>query len=103
MILHEMQKEVWENKIKRNFNTTDIGKEIILLTEELGELAKAYKHSNQMSAKKINNKDEMIDAVGDMMIYNLGLCEMFGVKAEEVLIDIIKKNKVRSHTGQMKK
>lgn len=103
MNLTEMQKKVWENKVNRNFNITDVGKEIILLTEELGELAKAYKHSNQLSAEKIDNKDEMIDAVGDMMIYCLGLCEMFGVKSEKVLADIIENNHTRTHSGQMKK
>jgi len=102
MNLHEIQKEVWKNKVNRKFNTTDVGKEIILLTEELGELAKAYKHSNQMPAKEIDNKDEMIDAVGDMMIYNIGLCEMFGVESEKVLSDIIENNKIRTHSGQMK-
>ena len=103
MNLPEMQKAVWDNKVRRNFNTTDIGKEIILLTEELGELAKAYKHSNQMPARKIDNKEEMIDAVGDMMIYCIGLCQMLGVESEQILTDIMKNNRIRTHSGQMKK
>jgi|GEM_PF-1951930 len=102
MNLNEIQKEIWENKVNRKFNTTDIGKEIILLTEELGELAKAYKHSNQLPADEINNKDEIIDAIGDIMVYCIGLCEMMQVKSEEVLDNIIENNRTRTHSGQMK-
>ena len=61
MNLSEIQKRIYQNKINRGFNVTDIGKEIILMTEELGELAKAYKNSNKKSAKEINNKDEILD------------------------------------------
>jgi NTP pyrophosphatase (non-canonical NTP hydrolase) len=88
----EMQKEIFGNKIKRGFNTTDIGKEIVLMTEELGELAKAFKNKN---------KDEMIDAVGDLMIYCLGLCEIFDIDSKELLQKIIENNKTRTHTGKV--
>jgi len=97
--LEKLQKEIFQNKVKRGFNVTDIGKEIILMTEELGELAKAYKKSNKKTAREINNKDEIIDAIGDLMIYCLGLCEMLGVNSEEVLKKIVENNKKRTHTG----
>lgn len=71
------------------------------MTEELGELAKAYKNSDKKPAREISNKDEMVDAVGDLMIYCLGLCEMFGVNSEEVLEKIVKNNRKRSHTGRV--
>lgn len=101
MNLLELQKEIYQNKVNRGFNITDVGKEIILMAEELGELAKAYKNSDKKEAKEINNKNEMIDAVGDLMVYCLGLCEMFGVSGEEVLKKIIESNKNRTHTGQI--
>ncbi|MFH0986815.1 MAG: hypothetical protein V1911_02070 [Candidatus Micrarchaeota archaeon] len=101
MGLQEIQKKVYENKVKRNFNTADIGKEIVLMVEELGELAKAYKNSNKKSAKEIDNREEIIDAIGDMMVYCLGLCEMMGENSEKILENIINNNKNRSHTGHM--
>jgi len=101
MGLNKLQKQVYKNKVERGFNITDVGKEIILMTEELGELAKAFKNSDKKPAKEISNKKEMIDAVGDLMVYCLGLCEMFGVEGEEVLQKIIENNKSRSHTGKM--
>ena len=99
MSLNEMQKQAFRNKVSRGFNVTDLGKEIILMTEELGELAKAYKKSNKKPAGEIDNRDEIIDAVGDLMVYCLGLCEMLGVSCEDVLKKIVKDNRKRVHEG----
>ena len=88
--LAEIQKKIFQNKVKRGFNTTNICKEIVAISEELGELARAY---------KLNDKDEMIDAVGDIIVFCLGLFEIFGVNGEEVLTKIVENNKTRSHEG----
>ena len=37
--LHPLQQEIYQNKVNRGFNVTDVGKEIVLMAEELGELA----------------------------------------------------------------
>lgn len=60
MSLTDLQRRIYQNKAKREFNVTDIGKEIVLMTEELGELAKAYKNSDKKPAREISNKEEMI-------------------------------------------
>jgi len=99
--LSKLQKEIYQNKLNKGFNTTDIGKEIILMTEELGELARAYKNSDKKSAREISHKDKITDAIGDLMVYCLGLCEMLGVNSNEVLEKIIENNKKRTHTGHM--
>ena len=44
-------------------------------------------------------RDEMIDAVGDIIVFCLGLFEIFGVNGEEVLTKIVENNKTRSHEG----
>jgi NTP pyrophosphatase (non-canonical NTP hydrolase) len=99
MPLNDLQKQVFQNKVNRGFNVTDIGKEIILMTEELGELAKAYKNSNKKPAREIDRREEIIDAVGDLMVYCLGLCAMLGVECEEVIRGIVESNAVRTHSG----
>ena len=101
MNLSKLQKEIYQNKVNREFNTTDIGKEIILMVEELGELARAYKNSNKKPAREIDQKEEIVDAIGDLMVYCLGLCEMLGKNSEEVIGNIIENNKKRTHTGHM--
>ncbi len=99
--LSKLQKEIYQNKLNKGFNVADVGREIILMTEELGELARAYKNSDKKPAREISNKDEMVDAIGDLMIYCLSLCEMLGVDSNEVLEKIVKNNKNREHTGHM--
>jgi NTP pyrophosphatase (non-canonical NTP hydrolase) len=101
MSLSELQKEIYRNKVARGFNVTDVGKEIILMAEELGELARAYKNSDKKPAREISNRDQITDAIGDLMAYCLGLCEMLGMDSEEVLKGIIENNSKRDHTGQI--
>lgn len=101
MNLLKLQKDIYRNKVNRGFNVTDIGKEIVLMVEELGELARAYKNSNKKPAREINQREEITDAIGDLMVYCLGLCEMLGVNSEEILEKIVENNKKRSHTGHM--
>jgi NTP pyrophosphatase (non-canonical NTP hydrolase) len=101
MSLGELQKEIFRNKASRGFNVTDVGKEIILMAEELGELARAYKNSDEGPAREISNRDQIIDAIGDLMAYCLGLCEMLGVDSGEVVKGIIEGNRKRKHTGHI--
>jgi NTP pyrophosphatase (non-canonical NTP hydrolase) len=99
--LRELQQEIYNNKVRHGWNVTDVGKEIVLMVEELGELAHAYKNSNKLPAREIDQRAEITDAIGDLMVYCLGLSEMMGVNAEEVLTQIVENNKSRSHTGWM--
>ncbi len=91
--LKGVQKEIFENKIRRGFNTSDVSKEVILLTEELGELAAAYRD---------NNDAEIRDAIGDMLIYLIGLCEITGTNSEELIKETVEKNKTRTHRSGLK-
>ena len=99
--LRELQQEIYTNKVRRHWNVTDVGKEIVLMVEELGELARAYKNSNKLPAAEIDQREEITDAIGDLMIYCLGLCAMMDVNAEDVLTKIVENNKQRTHTGWM--
>ncbi len=96
-----LQKRIYANKVRRGFNVTDVGKEIVLMVEELGELANAYKRSDKRPAPEISLKEEMVDAVGDLMVYCLGLCEMLGADSEEVLRTIVAQNERRTYEGWM--
>lgn len=72
----ELQRRTYENKVRRNFNITDVGKEVILMTEEFGELCEA---------EILSNREEVIDAVGDLMIYCLGLSAIFEWNANGII------------------
>jgi NTP pyrophosphatase (non-canonical NTP hydrolase) len=97
--LLDLQRAIYQNKVEHNFNVADVGKEIVFMVEELGELANAYKRSNKLPAPDISEKVDMVDAVGDIMVYCLGLCEMLQVNSEEVLKDIVANNTTRTYEG----
>lgn len=43
MSLHELQKEVWQNKLDKGFNVTDVNNEFCLLYGEVSETYEAYR------------------------------------------------------------
>ncbi len=85
MNLKEVQKDVWENKVQKGFNTTDVNKEFCLL---YGEVAEAY----EAWRKK---KDDLGEELADIAIYLMGLSEMLGFDLEDEIIKKVSKNKKR--------
>jgi len=87
--LAEIQKRILENKQRRGFNTTDIGKEIILLTEELGEVAAAYRDlcsvPQDNTPQAVEALAHVIKELSDMMVYILGMLAILEVDAEAIL------------------
>ncbi len=75
MNLREAQKAIYQNKVDKGFNTSDVNKEFCLL---YGEIAEAY---DAWRKKKENVGEEL----ADVAIYLLGLSEILGVDlAEEI-------------------
>lgn len=69
MDMKEMQKTVYQNKLDKGFNVTDIHKEFCLL---YGEVAEAYE-----SWRK--KQDDVGEELADIAIYLLGLAEILGI------------------------
>lgn len=91
LTLRQIQKRIWDNKVKKGFNTTDVSKEFLYLTEELGEAVKAYRK---------DNNDELSEEIVDIIIYSLGLLEMLGKDGYEEIVKKIEKNEKREYQGQ---
>ncbi len=83
--LNELQKQVYQNKIDKKFNVTDISMEFALTYGELSEAYEAW-------WKKKGNVGEEI---ADVIIYLLGLCEILNINLEEELLNKIEINKNR--------
>ena len=73
MNLREAQKAIYQNKVDKGFNTSDVNKEFCLL---YGEVAEAY---DAWRKKKENVGEEL----ADVAIYLLGLSEILGVDLAE--------------------
>ena len=91
MTLKEMQVEIIANRVRRGWpSATNIDKTVLGLAEELGEFSKGIKH---------NDDAEMVDALGDLIVFALGGLEILGADAQTVLDAIVENNKTRTHTG----
>lgn len=83
----EAQKRVMENKIKHNFNTTDMNLEFILLYSEVAEAAKAWREKDP----------ELGEELADIGIYLLGLAEFAGVDLGAEIEKKMLKNEKREY------
>ena len=85
--LKKLQKEVYQNKLDKGFNVTDINKEFCLT---YGEVAEAYE-----SWRK--KKDDVGEEIADVAIYLLGLSEMLNIDLEKEILNKVNKNKHREY------
>ena len=85
MNMKEVQKSIWENKIEKDFNTTDVNKEFCLLYGEVAEAYDAYR----------KKKEDLGEELADIAIYLMGLSEMLGFDLEEEILNKVSKNKKR--------
>ena len=92
--LDELQKQIYQNKINKGFNTTDINKEFCYMYGEVGEAYEAY--------VKSYDKKELGKEFADIAIYLLGLCEILGFSLEKEILNKIKKKKKRIYINGKK-
>lgn len=85
MELKKIQKDIWQNKLSKGFNTTDVNKEFCLL---YGEVAEAYDAWRK-------NKDDLNEELADIAIYLMGLSEMLGYDLADEIEKKVSKNKKR--------
>ena len=85
--LNKLQKEIYQNKVDKGFNVTDVNKEFCLT---YGEIAEAY----DAWRKK---KDDLGEELADVTIYLLGLSEIVGIDLEEEIQRKVYKNTKREY------
>ena len=83
--LKKLQKDVYQNKLDKGFNTTDVAEEFCRAHEELSEAFKKH-HLDQGGVG---------EELADVAIFLLGMCEMLGYDLEDELVRKIEVNKSR--------
>ena len=83
--MKEIQKEIWQNKVNKGFNTTDVNKEFCLLYGEVTEAHEAWR----------KKKDDLGEELADIAIYLMGLSEMLGFDLENQIKNKVDKNEKR--------
>jgi len=85
MKLKELQKKIYQNKVNKGFNTTDIPKEFCLLYGEVGEAYEAYR----------KKKPDLNEELADIAIYLLGISEILGFDLEKEIENKVAINEKR--------
>ena len=85
--LNKLQKDIYQNKVNKGFNISDINKEFCLT---YGEVAEAY----EAWRKK---QTDVGEEIADVVIYLLGLSEILNVDLENEILKKVNKNKHRQY------
>ena len=85
MDMKKIQNEIWQNKLKKGFNTTDVNKEFCLLYGEVAEAYDAYR----------KKKEDLHAELADVAIYFMGLSQMLGFDLEDEILKKVDKNNKR--------
>lgn len=85
--LKETQKEIYQNKVNKGFNVTDINKEFCLTYGEVAEAYDAWK----------KKKDNVGEELADVAIFLLGLSEILDINLEEEILKKMRKNEKREY------
>jgi len=85
--LKKLQKEIFENKKKKGFNTTDVNFEFNLIHGELAEAFQAYR----------KKQPDLGEELADVVIYLLGLSEMLDIDLGKEISKKVEENKKREY------
>ena len=70
--IKQLQKDIYQNKLDKGFNVTDINKEFCLIYGEVSEAYEAWR----------KKQDDVGEEIADIVIYLLGLCEILDIDFE---------------------
>jgi len=85
MDIRSAQKQAWQNKVAKGFNTTDIPLEFCLLQGEIAEAFDAWRQG----------REDLGEELADVAIYLLGLAEMTGADLQAEIEAKMAKNAAR--------
>ena len=85
--LKKMQKEIYQNKVNKGFNVTDIKEEFLYLYGEVGEAYEAW----------LKDKEDLGEELADVAIYLLGIAQILDIDMEKEIEHKILKNEKRKY------
>lgn len=93
--LKELQAYIWQKNIDRGFSEESAEKKMLMLTEEVGELARAVRRQVGMGFSATTNKSEAAEELADILIITLGLASTLNVDIYDALVQKEEKNAKR--------
>lgn len=92
--LDELQKKIYQNKVNKHFNLTNIHQEFCYI---YGEVAEAYD-----AWYKKQGTEAISLELADVAIFTLGLAEMLGISLEDAILKKIAINEKRVYINDKK-
>lgn len=86
----DLQKRVWQNKLAKGFNTTNVDREFNYTYAELAEAYESYR----------KQKGDVGEELADTAIFLMGLAEMLGTDLETEVLAKMAKNEKREYIEQ---
>jgi len=84
--LQRLQAYVWEINKERGFDTEDASHKLVMLMEEVGELAKAVRKQAGLKFTDTTKQTEAADELADVLIVLLGLSSILDVNLYEAFL-----------------
>lgn len=94
--IQEIQQYIWQKNIDRGFADEAVEKKMLMLTEEVGELAKAIREHVGMGFSSTTSKNDAAEEIADVLIITLGLASKLEIDIYEALAAKEAKNEQRS-------
>lgn len=83
--LKELQDYIWQMNRVRGFDLENPDKKLIMLTEEVGELAKAIRKTVGMKFDGDTSKKDVEEELADVQIVLIGLASLLGIDMAEAV------------------
>ena len=94
--LGELQRYVWRMNKERGFDTETPSDKMLMLTEEVGEPAKALRKTAGMKFTDTTKQTDVAEEIADVLIVLLGLSSMVGIDTYDALVAKERKNRERT-------
>ena len=93
--IKELQAYIWQKNIDRGFSEESAERKMLMLTEEVGELAKAVRQHIGMGFSETTSTSEAAEEVADVLIITLGLASTLKIDIYDALVNKEEKNAKR--------
>jgi NTP pyrophosphatase (non-canonical NTP hydrolase) len=94
--LKQIQAYIWQMNIDRGFNLEDLSKKMLMLTEEVGEIARAIRKLSGLKFDASTAQSDLAEEIADVFIVLLGLASVAKIDVAEAVKLKEVKNKKRS-------
>ena len=94
--LKDLQAYIWQMNKERGFNLEDPSKKLVMLMEEVGELAKAVRGVIGMKFTDTTKETELKEELADVQIVLLGLASLLEVDMYDAVAQKEAKNRKRT-------